>query len=505
MELTLLKLSDAARIANLEEKKATQEQSAREAIGPQLFSSLVAGDSEDARFRRITSPATIRDLNPTMHERMQQVCFFLFMTTPFGKRIVRVMVDYVVGEGFKVRAEDPALQEVTDAFWNAPKNNLEENLDTYMAELLVFGELCLPVAVNPVDGFVTLGYVDPQTIESVQFSLIDTGNGQEISVASAVKLRARIGETDGRTLQIIRRDDDPHSPTFGKLTGDCFYFAINKVKAASRGISELFSLADWIDVFDNMVFDFADRVRLLNSFVWHYVLKGADQPTVEKMRDRVTKSPPRQGGVEVTNDQVTIEARTPDLKGADMSEAARVVKLYGMGGAGLPAWFFADPVDANRATAEEMAGPTGKMLTSRQNVAKRMVTVIVNFVIEQAVEHGVLSQDADLTYKLQVPDLSVKDLGAAATALQALTASVAIAEDRGWIQGLTASRAVQTLLTQIGVETDADEFDEAQQEKTNRDAKQQNNLDPQANLADALKKVQPDALAKMPPVTSVKQ
>ncbi len=500
MELTLLKLGDAAKIYRLQEER--KNASAKEAVAPELFS-LIAGDSEDAKFRRITSPATMRDLNPAMHQRMQQVCFYLFMTTPFGRRIIRVMVDYVVGEGFKPIAEDPQVQEVIDRFWKHPRNNMAEMLDTYAVETLVFGELCLPTAVNPVDGFVTLGYVDPQSIESVQFGLMQTEVSQEITTATAVRLRERVGESEGRRLAIINVDEDLGSGSWGQLKGDCFYFAINKVKAASRGISEIFSLADWLDVFDNMVFDFADRVRLLNSFVWHYIAKGADETQVNKLRDKVMKSPPRQGGVEVTNDQISIEARTPDLKGSDMIDADRVVKNYGLGGAGLPPWFFADAGNTNRATADEMAGPTGKMLTSRQNIFRRMTTQILDYVIEQAVTHGVLSRTANLAYQLQVPDLRVKDMVAASTALQTIANAAGTGEDRGWIRPETAARLFITVMTQIGVEVDADEFDEAQAAKTARDASQQNALDPQANLADALKKAK--ALKDMAPATEVTQ
>jgi hypothetical protein len=492
-------LRDAAQVQRLR----AEEQTARvaESVAPELFS-LLAGDGEDAKFRRITSPATLRDLNPVMHDRMQAVCFYLSVTTPFGKRIIRIMVDHIVGEGFKVSAEDPAVQEVADRFWKDSTNNMDENVDALCQEILTFGELCIPVAVNPIDGMVRLGYIDPQNIDSVEFALMQTASGQEITTASAVLLRERVGEVGRRRLEIIHVDEDPNSPTFGEQKGDCFYFAINKAKSASRGISELFALADWVDVFDQMVFDYADRVRLLNSFVWDYTVKGADQPAVDAMQKRVTKSPPRQGGVQVHNDQLSIEARTPDLKGADMSEAARVVKQYGLGGAGMPSWFFADPGDANRAVAQEMAGPTGKMLTNKQNMMKRIITAIVDFAIGQARVHGVLGSATDLTWKLQVPDISVQDTGLVATALQAMANALGMAEDRGWIRGETSARAFQSVLTQVGVEVDQDEYDQAQQEKQDRQAQNQNALDPQANLADALKKA---ALKKMPPATSVTQ
>lgn len=487
MELSFDQVMKEARAAESTRQEEIRAKTT-EAISPELFA-LTAGDSEDPRFQRITSPAVIRDLNPLMQLRMQQVCFYLSVTNPFAKRIVGVMVDYVVGEGFKAVAEDQeAAQPVIDRFWDDPTNRMDEGVESLCKELLIFGEICIPVAVNPVDGFVTLGYIDPQEIEAVEFAVMKTQLYEEITVPSSVRLRQRIGEPEGRRLRIIRRDDDPNSATYGQLTGDCFYFAINKAKAASRGISELFALADWADVFDQMVFDFADRVRILNSFIWHYTVKGATEQETEALRKKVVKSPPRQGGVQVTNDQVEIEARTPSLQGADMSEASRVVKLYGMGGAGLPAWFFADPVDANRATAEEMAGPTGKMLTNKQNVMKRVVSAIVDFVIDQAQQHGVLGQDADTTWSLQVPDLSVKDIASSATALQTISTAVATAEDRGWIRGVTAARAVQTMLTQVGVEVDQDEYDLAQQEKQDREANQQNALNDQKNLADALKK-----------------
>jgi hypothetical protein len=59
-----------------------------------------------------------------------------------------------------------------------------------------------------------------------------------------------------------------------------------------------------------------------------------------------------------------------------------MVKLYGLGGAGLPAWFFADPVDANRSTAQEMSGPTGKKIESRQGAFGELLGGVIDFVID---------------------------------------------------------------------------------------------------------------------------
>jgi hypothetical protein len=178
---------------------------------------------------------------------------------------------------------------------------------------------------------------------------------------------------------------------------------------------------------------------------------------------------------------------TPDLKGGDMSELARELKRYGLGGAGLPPTFFGDPTDANRSTADEMSGPTGKKFTDRQNDLKQFVTEVLDLVIEKAIEHGVLAKKVDRSYKIETPDLLIKDLQRAGTHARRRDRALTIAEDRAWVQAETAARSFHTVLSQIGVEVDsAEEFKKAQAEKVTRDARNQDALDPQKNLATAL-------------------
>ena len=490
MKLTLLNLSDARREETLRQQ-AAEESTAKvsEALSPQLFQ---LGDPEDAKFQRITSPTTRRDLNPLMHERMQQVCFYLAVTTPFGKRIVEVITSYVVGEGFKAVAADPEVQAVIDRFWDDPINDFDRTLREYCEELCKFGEMCIPVAANPVDGFVRLGYVDPLDIGAIEYGTMQRPDGSDSTIRYpvAVHLKQRPFETTHTRLTIVRPDEDVNSPTYGRLVGECFYFSVNRAKGASRGISDLFCLADWIDVLDQMIFDFADKVRYLNSFVWDYTLTGADQKTLEEFKKSVVKAPPKQGGVQVHNEQVKIEARTPDFKGADMHESARMVKLYGLGGIGISPIFFADPIDANRSSAAEMEGPTGKKLTLRQNELKSMIAQMLQFVLDQALMHGVLAEGTDITFNLQVPDLLIKDLQKAATTMQGITGALTLAEDRGWVQAVTAARAFHVVLGQLGVEVDSQqEFELAQDAKQKNDAAQQDALNSQKNLADAMAKM----------------
>ena len=221
-----------------------------------------------------------------------------------------------------------------------------------------------------------------------------------------------------------------------------------------------------------MIFDFADKVRFLNSFVWHYIVEGADDKQTQKFKDQLTKQPPKQGGVQVTNEKVKIEAQTPDFKGQDMAEGAKMVKLYGLGGAGLPAWFFADADNSNRATAEEMSGPTGKKILNRQNHLGECLSRVLDFVIEKAIEAGVLRDGVDTSYTLDFPELAVKDLTKGAQTLQGAAASLMVGVEQGWIGA--------------DIDDSQAEFDAAQKEKTARARTEQNDLFDQKQLAAAL-------------------
>jgi hypothetical protein len=197
----------------------------------------------------------------------------------------------------------------------------------------------------------------------------------------------------------------------------------------------------------------------------------------------------------VSNEKVEVEAKTPDFKGADMSAGAEMVKKYGIGGAGLPDWFFGDSGSGNRSTATEMQGPTGKKFTMRQMHQVDCIKRITSFVLEQAKLHGTLGKNVNTDHTIEVPELLVRDLSGAATVLTGATQSVAEAEDRGWIQGETAARIFHMLIGQLGTEIDDSkaEYEAAQEQLEDKKANDQNNLFPQNALATAITQQQPGA------------
>jgi len=181
--------------------------------------------------------SAIRDLDITTQKRMQEIAFYLYDSNPMAHRILELTKDFVIGDGFKFKAEDESVKDVLDKFWNDADNNWNMKQDTKALELGLWGEQCYPVQVNQHNGHVKLGYLDPGLISKVKMA---RGNPENMT-----KVYYRTGKyaQKERVLDIIRTNNDARSSKrFNKLEGDCFFFAINKVAWSSRGRSDLLCL-----------------------------------------------------------------------------------------------------------------------------------------------------------------------------------------------------------------------------------------------------------------------
>ena len=177
-----------------------------------------------------------RDLSSTTQERMQQIAFYLYDSNPMAHRILELTKDFVIGDGYRFRAEAEEVQEVLDDFWNDYDNNWSMKQDTKVLELGLWGEQCYPVQINKHTGHVKLGYLDPGLILKVKQA---RGNPEKLT---DVIYRSGKYARKERGLSIIASDNDPKSKSFKRLIGDCFFFGNNKVAWSTRGRSDLLCL-----------------------------------------------------------------------------------------------------------------------------------------------------------------------------------------------------------------------------------------------------------------------
>ena len=429
----------------------------REAASPAL---LFGQDPEGYRpigpYRGFGGTLSARDLNPPLHARMQQVAYYLYLVNPLAHRIVEYTKNYVVGDGVTVVADDPAVAAVVERFWQDPINRMDLTLPELVKELTIFGEQCWLAAVNPVNGRARLGYLDPAEIHAVEWGEIDlateSGSNMAISVPVAVWRRPASGETEPRRFRIVRLDEDPDSATFGRLTGECFYFAINKARSASRGVSDLFAIGDYLDGYDKMLFGLIDRVGFANAFIWDVLLKGATEEQIQEwLKDQ---RPPRPGSVRAHNEQVEWKAVSPTLNAQDFNEAARTIKNMNLAGAGFPEHWFAEGGNANRATAMEMGEPTLKTLLERQGYVAFMIRQVIEFAMDQAIAAGTLAETVSRRFQVQMPEMSLRDMVKAAQALSQVGTVVVELRRAQLIDAETAQKLVASTALQLGVEMD---------------------------------------------------
>lgn len=410
-------------------------------------------DADDWQYRKLTNGARLhrRDLTPLQHDRMLQVTWYLWEQNPFARRLVTLMTDLIIGEGVTVEAKDERIQEVIDKTWNHRINQFATRIREFHNFLSLTGELILPVERNTISGRPVFGFIDPYQVKNVEPV---AGN---ILIPDLLILKDREGKP-GETLRIVREDPDT-----GKLAGDVFYFAINKLPNSLRGRSDLLPLADWLDLYDQYLFAEVERLQLLSAFVWDYTIKGGDE---KKIAAKLAAFPvPKPGSVFAHNDNEELVARTPDLKAQDRSEVATMLRKHIGGSMGFPMTYLGDS-DSNNATIQGQNDVLMKTPTARQKEFRILIDLMVRFAVEGSTgKNPALFRDAALDFRIVMPEIGTKDIARAASALS----QVVGANDTA-ITNKTMSRrsavAIQAAITRhLGIEIDPmDIQDEIDQE-----------------------------------------
>ncbi len=423
----------------------------------------VVDRAEDEGFRRITQ--TEKDLSPPAYDRQLRIAYFLYTTNPLAHRIIEIVKDFVIGDGATFQASDDKVQKVLEKFWNDPVNHWEIKQFSKVRELGLYGEQIYPAFVNEFTGHVRLGYIDPLNVDQVE---ADAGNpevvrsvilktGKEIVVKERNPATGRLITVPKKKLKVIQVDSDPRSPSFGKLVGECFYFAVNKVSNATRGFSDLIHLSDWIDVYDQLLFAHTERLWFLRNYVWDITMEGAGKEEIRLKKRELQMDPPKAGSWRVHNEKEKWDAVTPNLKATEHTEEEKKVRALILGGAGIPPHWFGEGEDVNRATALAMDTPVFRMLRSRQRYARFMFEHIFRFAVDQAILKKTLPDGEDLSTDITVtlPEFSSRDESQASQTFVNLVNALTVARSQNWVSDETAAKLVAILAGNFGIEVDA--------------------------------------------------
>ncbi|MBS3021395.1 hypothetical protein DJFAAGMI_04167 [Comamonas sp. PE63] len=415
-----------------------------------------------------------RDLAPMAQDRMQKLAEYLWQSNLLANRLTELPLAYLLAEGVTLQCQDEEHQALLNTFWTDPINNWPLKLQGRVRALGLLGEQCYIANVRDGDGFVRLGYLDPRQIATV---VNDPGNPEQ--PIGVITKRDNRGRQYKYRVIVLGEDAELFSENTCRIRadeftdGECLLYQLNKFPNGSRGRSDLLGQMDWLDAYDEFLFNELDRIGYLRSFVWDVELKGADDAKVKEYEK--TFVPPAPNSTFVHNDSVTLEAKSPSLQAADTSESARLLRNHVLGGSTMPEHWFGGGGDVNRAAASEMGEPTFKMYSMRQSFLKIMLEEIGRHVLLcQARTQGVTPDWSEEKWQVTAvfPELLNRDVTKFASAMQTLAASVVQMIEAGLMTEETALKIVADVAQRFGQDFDAKaELEAARKEAAERKAK----------------------------------
>lgn len=425
-------------------------------VEAKLREALPAGliDQDEQLWRRVTRQAYEAD--QFVQEVSLQQVYRLYTANPLAKWCLEMTRDLITAEGVEVSSERDQVAEVLQSFWSHDLNLLDINLPQMVLELGLFGEQCWPAFLpESGTGIVSLGLVSSDLIKSV---VHDPGN---CALPIGVVLKDSSGQP-GAKLKIIYNKPDTELFTQAVqdlrehefVDGQCFWFKINTVRHNSRGLSDLYTLSDWLDGYEELLFNLRDRDADLRAFAWDVTLSGMDQQQINAWLAHTEK--PKPGAWFAHNESVVLEPKTPSLNSMDTTLHARLYRNHITGSLAFPEHWFGGSGDTNRSTAHETHIPTFKRYLARQRYVRYMVEHVVRFQLRVAAEGGLIKAEDVEEYKITMPQMVTEDLTRIASSLQQLTASAMQAVELGWIRADTAQKLFATVASRLGIEVPLD-------------------------------------------------
>jgi len=287
-------------------------------------------------------------------ERAEAAC----ASNPLAARLVEMTTEFVVGGG--VRLEGPAWAQ---RFWRDPRNDLDQRVYRWCAELCRAGELFLVLSANPATGMQYVREVPASRIDAVDTDLDD----------AELELRYHQLTDDPEGRWWPSADLAPQAPQV------MLHYAVNRPVGAVRGQSDLAQILPWLERYDMWLEDRVRINRYKGAYYWVVHVENALPGQIEAKRAQYSRVP-RPGSLIVTDEQERWEAVQPHIEAGDVSADGRAIRMMIAAGAGVPLHYLAEGEGTNRATAREMGTATLRRFRHRQYVFARMLEDLLRVV-----------------------------------------------------------------------------------------------------------------------------
>ena len=330
-----------------------------------------------------------RDLDDSLRRRMVSTAEWLDAGNPVAKAALSLRTNLIVSEGFSPRPKTEVpefaaeLEKWALRWWDI--NDMDARMYERAKDAALLGEtLFVRSAPNAVNGLWEAGLVLPHHIESVQADPCNAERLLQVNLSDQASVV--VGGRRVRSLQIARRHKlGEHE---GRISGECFYLALNRRPGATRGVSDLLPVIDWLDQFDQLLYAQTERQRFLNAFCWDVTVRDATEEAIQRRADELRASgPPRPGSLNIHSDGEAWTAMAPDLKNADARDLMQYLFLLIWGGMGLPEHWFSSANTVNKASASVMDEPVWVAARERQRQWREHLQLMLDYAMQDVAEH----------------------------------------------------------------------------------------------------------------------
>lgn len=320
---------------------------------------------------------------------------------PLIKRGVNVQRLYVFGQGFNVRAEEPAIDETLTAFYEDPKNAVELSQQEMAAkemELQVTGNVFFCLFTNRVSGRVRVRTVPFEEIEEVISDPDDAKTPwfyKRLWTESRIDTQSGAVSVESMTAYYPDWRYDPvqkvafigSHPVMWEAP--IFHVKVGAFSHWKFGLSEVYAAIDWAKAYKEFLEDWASIVRAYRRFAFQLSQPGGKSAVLaakSKLASSsagdgtITNPAPVAGSTFIAGEGVKLEAvRT---SGATVSaEDGRRLLLMVAAALNLPETFFGDASVGSLATAQSLDRPTELAMKDRQALWADTLNAIHDFVL----------------------------------------------------------------------------------------------------------------------------
>lgn len=382
---------------------------------------------------------------------------------------VEPMTACVIGSGVRIRTENQKLKKILDKFVKRNAFYAKFQYDLYK-QTLYEGELILPIRVDR-DGAVSVTYLYTDTAY-VRFSPDDNRLVDFLSILRLANAAVPEQRNDGQSLVAT---GDPNAKNERRFTpildvtdkDELFQKRLNKfvtkpgiagvdvappeedtrdmcvycrfnTATTRRGLPKLFRIMDFGDVLDQFTYN---HLKMLEAILrlWLDVTVTGGKAEVEKIAQQYKNIPPG-GSADVHNETVEVAAKKFEIDGTAVGAGWTTMKDGWDLTTGVPSDYLLGKKEI------EAGSMFQRLIVKEQKEFEEPVRILVDCEIAAQKAAGNIGKDEDTDYDILFPEVSTRDVGRLATAINQIALSLMLAKQENWIDGKDAAAVYAEIL-----------------------------------------------------------